>query len=254
MYRAASTRMRASADDGALGLHWPASRGDLHGHWKPSAASSGNRNCRRHAGRSGDAAARRPANDDDFSWGRRITAALRRSQDENDLSSSADDRLSAVLAGGLATLLRCIQIQARQPPSNAPATATTNRSLATAAPTIQASATNTRRRSRRIARTTRPHNSCAGPRQSARYVSRTELLLTPNRSVAAKTTVRCKMKQSTAPFPFTRATWSGLPPPSASPVRHRDPNAAVIGGAASPNRRSTASLNGTRMNARKPRN
>jgi hypothetical protein len=42
--------------------------------------------------------------------------------------------------------------------------------------------------------------------------------------------------------------------PSASPVRHRDPNAAVVGGAANPNSRSTASLDGTRTNLKSPRN
>jgi len=42
--------------------------------------------------------------------------------------------------------------------------------------------------------------------------------------------------------------------PSASPLRHRDPNAAVIGGAASPNSRSTASLDGARTNLKSPRN
>ena len=42
--------------------------------------------------------------------------------------------------------------------------------------------------------------------------------------------------------------------PSASPARHRDPNAAVIGGAASPNSRSSASLDGTRTNLKGPRN
>lgn len=42
--------------------------------------------------------------------------------------------------------------------------------------------------------------------------------------------------------------------PSASPVRHRDPNAAVIGGSASPNSRSTASLDGARTNLTSRRN
>lgn len=42
--------------------------------------------------------------------------------------------------------------------------------------------------------------------------------------------------------------------PSASPVRHRAPNPAVIGGAAMPNRRSTASLDGARMNLKSARN
>lgn len=37
-------------------------------------------------------------------------------------------------------------------------------------------------------------------------------------------------------------------------VRHRDPNAAVIGGAATSNIRSTAALNGTRTNVKGPRN
>ncbi len=41
---------------------------------------------------------------------------------------------------------------------------------------------------------------------------------------------------------------------SASPVRHRDPNAAVIAGTASPNGRSTASLDGSRANLKSPRN
>jgi hypothetical protein len=42
--------------------------------------------------------------------------------------------------------------------------------------------------------------------------------------------------------------------PSASPIRHRDPNAAVIGGAASPNGRSMASLDGTNTSLKSPRN
>jgi hypothetical protein len=42
--------------------------------------------------------------------------------------------------------------------------------------------------------------------------------------------------------------------PSASPLRHRDPNAAVIGGAASPNSRSTASLDGASTSLKSPRN
>lgn len=42
--------------------------------------------------------------------------------------------------------------------------------------------------------------------------------------------------------------------PSAGPVRHRDANAAVIGGPASPNSRSTASLDGARTNLKSPRN
>ncbi len=66
-----------SVDDGALGLLGSPSRGNLHGHWKPSAASSGNRNCRRHADRSGDAPAGRPADDDDFPWGRQHTDSRR---------------------------------------------------------------------------------------------------------------------------------------------------------------------------------
>lgn len=36
--------------------------------------------------------------------------------------------------------------------------------------------------------------------------------------------------------------------PSAGTVRHRDPNAAIVGGAANSNIRSTATIDGTRMN------
>jgi len=42
--------------------------------------------------------------------------------------------------------------------------------------------------------------------------------------------------------------------PSANTVRHRDPNAAVIGGAARPNSRSTASLDGASTSLKSPRN
>lgn len=42
--------------------------------------------------------------------------------------------------------------------------------------------------------------------------------------------------------------------PSASPIRHRDANAAMIGGAASPNSRNTGSLDGARTNLRSSRN
>lgn len=42
--------------------------------------------------------------------------------------------------------------------------------------------------------------------------------------------------------------------PSAGLVRHRDPNAAVIGGAASSKARSTAAIDGTRITLRNPRN
>jgi hypothetical protein len=44
------------------------------------------------------------------------------------------------------------------------------------------------------------------------------------------------------------------PAPSASPLRHHDPNAAVIGGAASLNGRSTASLDGASTSLKSPRN
>ncbi len=49
---------------------------------------------------------------------------------------------------------------------------------------------------------------------------------------------------------------AAIPPasPLAGNVRHRDPNAAVIGGAANSNVRSTAAIDGTRMNLRGPRN
>jgi hypothetical protein len=42
--------------------------------------------------------------------------------------------------------------------------------------------------------------------------------------------------------------------PLAGTVRHRDPNAAVIGGAAHSNIRSTAAIDGTRTNLKRPRN
>jgi hypothetical protein len=42
--------------------------------------------------------------------------------------------------------------------------------------------------------------------------------------------------------------------PFAGTARHRDPNAAVIGGAANSNIRSTAAINGTRTNPKGPRN
>jgi hypothetical protein len=42
--------------------------------------------------------------------------------------------------------------------------------------------------------------------------------------------------------------------PSAATVRHRDPNAAVIGGAANSSIRSTAAIDGTRTNLKGPRN
>jgi hypothetical protein len=42
--------------------------------------------------------------------------------------------------------------------------------------------------------------------------------------------------------------------PFAGTVRHRDPNAAVIGGAANSNIRGTAAINGTRTNLKGPRN
>jgi len=42
--------------------------------------------------------------------------------------------------------------------------------------------------------------------------------------------------------------------PFAGTVRHRDPNAAVIGGAANSNIRSTAAIDGTRTNLKGPRN
>jgi hypothetical protein len=42
--------------------------------------------------------------------------------------------------------------------------------------------------------------------------------------------------------------------PFAGTVRHRDPNAAVIGGAANPNIRSTAAIDGRRTNLKGPRN
>jgi hypothetical protein len=45
-----------------------------------------------------------------------------------------------------------------------------------------------------------------------------------------------------------------LASPSAGTVRHRDPNAAVIGGAANSNIPSTAAINGTRTNLNGPRN
>lgn len=45
-----------------------------------------------------------------------------------------------------------------------------------------------------------------------------------------------------------------LASPFAGTVRHRDPNAAVVGGAANSNIRSTAAINGTRTNLKGPRN
>ncbi len=47
---------------------------------------------------------------------------------------------------------------------------------------------------------------------------------------------------------------SSVHPGEPSAVRHRDPNAAVIGGAASPNGRRTASLDGAHMNLKASRN
>lgn len=44
------------------------------------------------------------------------------------------------------------------------------------------------------------------------------------------------------------------PASSSGNARHRDPNAAVIGGPAIPNGRSTAALDGARMNLKTPRN
>jgi hypothetical protein len=144
---------------------------------------------------------------------------------------------SAVLAGGIGHAASMPPNPSQAGADNAPATTTNSARPAETAPNA------------RGAEKTRPHipASAAKPARLAHAPAHAQSSVAANHGSMQNEAIyrALPVRSGSVVRPAT---------PSASTVRHRDPNAAVIGGAASPNRRSMASLDGSRTNLASRRN
>jgi hypothetical protein len=143
--------------------------------------------------------------------------------------------------------------------------AQTNRPSGDGAPHYDARAGGETRHSRRAARSRPPSKAVAAnstrPEQIARHRESSAAGNPANVRSFAPAQSGAVVNHSS---PQNEAIYRALPvrpgaairpaSPFAGTARHRDPNAAVIGGAANSNIRSTAAINGTRTNPKGPRN
>ena len=234
-----------------------------------AAASSRNGNCGRHVDRTRDATAGGPAHQDDFPW-ERCSGAFRREKMKM-IYFLLLTTTSAVLAGGIGHAASLSPNPSQAGSDNAPAaTNSSGRSAETEASPGGGHPSDSKARSEkpnaRGAAKTRPRIPAAAAepaRLGQAPGARGQTM--PATPTAVRSLARAQSSVAANRGPMqNEAIYRALPvrsgrvirpaAASASPVRHRDPNAAIIGGAASPNSRTTASIDGASTSLKSPRN